>query len=143
MAYGNFLEDEVDAAHEEASRYTQSFIVQPLCQYLATVDAAPKTNHRRRLVVFSDLLEHSPIFSFYSGTHTSNYLRSHREDVAHRFMEECGFIQTPVSVKYRIVRHPLPKDASPDISIWQYEAQQIWNLFFQKLGLHEDSTLPL
>ena len=142
-AFEDFLQDEVDASREETSRYRQSFIVQPLCQYLATVDGAPQTNHRRHVVVFSDLLEHSSTFSFYLGTPTPDYLRTHRDDVADRFMEECGVIQAPVPVEYKIVRHALLKGAPPDISMRQYEAQHIWNIFFQKLGLHEDSTLAL
>jgi len=133
---GRLVRDAPILGIAEGLTYQQSFIVQPLCQFLETVDSASQPHARRVLLVYSDLLEHSPVFSFYA--HSEEYVQEHRDEIVDRFMSECGSVTTPVAAGYQFVQQPLGKGQSDTMLL---QARRVWNAFFQRLGLEEQSVL--
>jgi hypothetical protein len=128
--------DRLNQDGPEGLTYQQSFIVQPLCQFLETVDGASRPHTRRVLLIYSDLLEHSPLFSFYK--HSEEYVQEHRDEIVDRFMTECGNVTTPVAAAVQIVQQPLAKGQSDTKHL---QARRTFQAFFQRLGLQDQSVL--
>ena len=133
--YLEFLKQEQDTAENPDTPYSASYIVQPVCQYLATITGQANARHRRYLLLYSDLLEHSSVFSFYLHRNTPEYFDTHAEDVADTLLTACAVVQAPLSVAYRLLPQPLSKE---DPGRLQYHANRVWRLVFEKLGLRED-----
>jgi hypothetical protein len=139
-AYLALLEEARVVEGPEDEEYKRSNIVRPLCQYLATVEEVAQTNHRRHLVLFSDLMEHSPVFSFFEPSRTAADLAEHRQEVAALFRQACGVETLPPAMSYEVIRQPLPKGTASDV---QYEAHLIWQSFLTELGIKAQSIAVL
>jgi hypothetical protein len=134
-AYHSFVQVEQETGGEIDEMYSTTYIVQPVCQYLATIPAVPEPHQRRYVLIYSDLLEHSSVFSFYPSISESNGETDNQQNVANTLLSACGAVQALLQMSYQLIPQPLPKSMDGHTQLY---AQQVWSLVFKKLGLHED-----
>ena len=116
----------------EAQTYTQTFLVDPVCQYLRQLGEEGPSARRRVVLFYSDLLEHSSVFSFY--TVPPSVITQHRDEAVQRFLDVCHDVDLTVPVSFALVQQPLDIGDSDQK---HFEARRIWQLFLNELGLVE------
>lgn len=144
--------------------YQQSMIVRPLCEYFRKFGVDTKSDPPGRpvmhkLIIFSDLLENSPLYSFYP----LNRVITNNGEVARKFLDQCleqgvetlintDFVgmdewarnhpdeELPTPVEYQMIPYPLPP-GMVGLGERQFEASEIFRDFFQRLGLRENTNL--
>ena len=84
------------------------------------------------VVFYSDLLEHSSVFSFY--TVPPSVIAQHRDEAVQRFLDVCHDVDLTVPVSFALVQQPLDIGDSDQK---HFEARRIWQLFLNELGLVE------
>ena len=119
--------------------YQQSHIVRPICAYLRTGNTAPvgvppENEVKQKLVIFSDMLEHSPVYSFFGSSITQG-------EAAQAFLDECGGIVEPLQMEYQILQHPLGRGDNAFLTNLQFQAEREWRSFFEQIGLEENTAL--
>jgi hypothetical protein len=102
--------------------YGQSHIFGPLCEGLKSIQRQGSPENKRRVVVFSDMLENSPIGSFYQGQLNPTRL-------ANALDSSC---QLPDLSKtcVNIVFQPVKRKSELVL-----EAKSFWTRFFESKGL--------
>jgi hypothetical protein len=135
------------ASSGDVYRYQDSYIVRPLCQYLQKIEVnresdPPGHDVTHKLIIFSDLLEHSSIYSFYASNRETD-----PDAVASKFAQECSEAKIRLSegsetllIEYQLLTYPLEAGNPADDAL-RYEALGTWRLFFQELGLRENANL--
>jgi len=126
------VEQMVDEAGQTTTEfiqnYQQSHIARPICDYLRTASQSiPGPNY---LIIFSDLLENSSVYSFF-GSHG---------DPLDALAGACSGVQGPLEIEYQVLQQELGPGAA-DLSSLQFEALQIWRMLFGELGLTENTGI--
>lgn len=138
-----FVEEIVATAMESnsgGSEYQQSHILRPICRYLRgesnreRENVPPANAIEHKLVIFSDMLENSPVYSFFSPPGNSGGAKQ-------AFLDECeGLTAALNGAEYRIIQQPLGRtDAGLDEL--RNLAEREWQSFFEQIGLEENVTL--
>jgi hypothetical protein len=134
-AYESLLQEEQSISVDTEEEYSATYIVQPVCQYLASLREPVGPDHRRYVLLYTDFLEHSSVYSFYQDARRANEVIDDRADVADTLLSACEEVDSLRQVAYRWLPHPLPKSTDGRM---QHYAQQVWSLVFERLGLNED-----
>ena len=124
------------------SEYQRSHILRPICRYLRgeadkKYENVPQENQdliKHKLVIFSDMLENSPVYSFFSSP-TIN-----RGEATQAFLDECVGTTAPRRAEYRIIQQPLGR-TDPDLDELRNKAETEWRVFFEQIGLDENQDL--
>ena len=130
--YAELFLTEQAQAEQAIQTYTQTFIVDPVCQYFRQVSEEGPSARRRVVLFYSDLLEHSSVFSFY--TVPPSVIAQHRDEAVQRFLEVCHDVDLTAPLSYQLVQQPLMVGESDQK---QFEARRIWQSFLNELGLVE------
>jgi hypothetical protein len=140
-----FIEEIIAKAMESnfgESEYQRSHILRPICRYLRgeankKYENVPQANQdliEHKLVIFSDMLENSPVYSFFSSP-TIN-----RGEATQAFLDECVGITAPPRAEYRILQQPLGR-TDPVLDERRNNAETEWRVFFEQIGLDENQDL--
>jgi hypothetical protein len=117
--------------------YQQSHILRPICEYLGRGDTAqsdpPGFEVKQYLVIFSDMLENSNVYSFFQSSIAQG-------EAAEAFLDECGGIGAPLQMEYQILQQPLGR-GNDFLEELQFQADREWKSFFDQIGLEENTAL--
>jgi len=124
-----------DSATPFIEGYQQSHIVRPICEYLRTVNSGMNLDSPgpKYLIIFSDLLENSPVYSFFGASGSQG-------NALEALTDECSGVQGPVGIEYQVLQQELGIGNS-GLSNLQFEASRIWRALFDELGLRENPAL--
>jgi hypothetical protein len=111
--------------------YGQSHIVRPICEYLRTATSGTTADvvASNYLIIFSDLLENSEVYKYYSS--------EPEEDALEALSGACSAVQVTHKIEYQVLQQPLPSGATEV----QFRALQTWTKLFEQLGLTENPNL--